>query len=132
MQFYVIAPLIIVPLSLNYKVGLTLIGILLAANVVIIGGIAGGYGLSANSAKFEELTLALQDRENYHNLTDDIYTKPWTRVGPYLIGILIGYFLHKQQKKPIFKTKRSNYIFYSCLWVIAVALCASTVYGPQK
>ena len=132
MQFYVIAPLIIVPLSLNYKVGLTLIGILLTANVVIIGSIAGGYGLSANSAKFEELTLALQDRENYHNLTDDIYTKPWTRIGPYLIGILIGYFLHKQQKKPIFKKKRSNYIFYSCLWVIAVALCASTVYGPQK
>ena len=132
MQFYILAPLIIVPLSLNHKVGLTLIGLLVTANVVIIGGIAGGYGLSANSAKFEELTLALQDRENYHNLTDDIYTKPWTRVGPYLIGILIGYILYKQQKKPVFKTERSNYVFYGCLWVIAAAICASSVYGPQK
>ena len=132
MQFYIIAPLIIVPLSLNHKVGLTLIGLLVTANVVITGGIAGGYGLNTNSAKFEEVTLALQDQEKYHNLTDDIYTKPWTRIGPYLIGILIGFVIHKRQKKPVFKTERSNYVFYCCLWVIAAAICASTVYGPQK
>ena len=29
----------------------------------------------------------------------DIYVKPWTRIGPYIIGFLTGYILYKTECK---------------------------------
>ena len=135
MQFFVIAPIMIVPLYLFYPAGLTTIGVLLAANVATLGGISGGYGLSVNIAKFDELNEARNgEGPEPHNITDDIYTKPWTRIGPYLIGILLGFIFYKQQKfkkwKPNFR-KSFNYAFYATLWILAAVLCLSTVYGLQ-
>ena len=131
MQFYVAAPLIIIPLALYFPAGIGLIVVLVTANVATIGGIAGGYGLSANSPKFEELNLAQQGRDPKHNVTDDIYTKPWTRVGPYLIGMLMGFVLYRCQKKFAFERRLLNFAFYGFLWIVAASLCLSTVYGIQ-
>ena len=129
MQFYILAPLIIIPLYYLYPLGLSLIAVLLPINFAIIGGISGGYDISVNVAKIEELSMAYTQNElAKHNLTDDIYTKPWTRVGPYLIGILIGFILYKQIR-PNFSRRRYTQIFYMSLWIIASILCFMTVYG---
>jgi hypothetical protein len=34
---------------------------------------------------------------------NDVYTKPWCRIGPFIIGILLGYFVHqlKQEQKTV-------------------------------
>ena len=131
MQFYIIAPLIIIPLALYPRIGLGLIALLVLANLAVIGSISGAYGYTSNNAKVEELEYAVQGTDSNHNVTDDIYTKPWARVGPYLIGILMGFILYKQQQKPVFTQKKYNYVFYGCLWIIAAVLCSSTVYGLQ-
>ena len=131
MQFYVIAPLMIVPLYMFYPVGLAVVGVLLTVNLATLGGISGGYGLSANSAKFDELVQSTSDEGPLeHNVTDDIYTKPWTRIGPYLIGTLLGFILFKRLK-PNFR-KPFNHVFYVSLWMLAFVLCFSTVYGLYK
>ena len=131
MQFYIAAPLIILPLALYPALGVALIVLLVPINLAIIGGISGGYGFTSNSAKFAELQAALEETDSSHNVTDDVYTKPWTRVGPYLIGILMGFILYRQQQKPVFELKEHNYVFYGCLWALAAVLCLSTVYGVQ-
>ena len=131
MQFFILAPLIIIPLYYIYPVGLGLLAVLVPVNLAIIGGIAGGYGLSTNVAKFEEVQSAQSEGgPERHNLTDDIYTKPWTRVGPYLIGILLGFILFKNIR-PNFRRERFNHVFYGSLWIIAGVLCFLTAYGLQ-
>ena len=129
MQFFIIAPIIIIPLYFCYPVGLTLLGIMLALNLATIGGIAGTYGIRANVAKFDEVTQALSDEgPEKHNITDDMYTKPWTRIGPYLIGILMGFIFYRQIK-PNFRRKYYTHVFYTSLWLLATGLCLTIVYG---
>ena len=131
MQFYVIAPLMIVPLYMFYPVGLAVVGMLLTVNLATLGGITGGYGISTGVAKFDELSQSFSEEGPLeHNITDDIYTKPWTRIGPYLIGTLLGFVLFKQLK-PNFR-KPFNHVFYISLWMLAFVLCSSTVYGLYK
>ena len=127
-QFFILAPVIIATLYKLYKAGLIMIGVLLIGNIAILGGISGGYGLRANVAKFDEITEALDGRDT-HNSTDDIYTKPWTRIGPYLIGILMGYIFYTG-KRPNFH-KPYNYIFYSTLWIVAMGSMFAVVFGIQ-
>ena len=133
MQFYILAPIIIVPLFSRryYPVGLTMIGLLVAMNLATRAGITAGYGFSANVAKFEEVSNALNgDAQEEHNVTDDLYTKPWSRVGPYLIGILMGFIFYKGLK-PNFRKSYFNQIFYVSLWILAAGLYFSTVYGVR-
>ncbi|CAI9740878.1 Hypothetical predicted protein [Octopus vulgaris] len=48
---------------------------------------------------------------------DDVYTKPWTRMSPFLIGILLGYFLRmKHRKRSISK------LYLSFGWFITLAI----------
>ena len=120
MQFFIIAPTIIVPLYFFYPAGLVVIAGFLVVNLVSLGGVAGGYGLSGNM-------FILTDSEDSRTVADDIYTKPWTRIGPYLIGILLGFIFYKKLK-PNFR-KSINNIVYGILWMLAFTLCFSTVYG---
>ena len=77
------------------------------------------------------MTQALSDEgPERHNFTDDIYTKPWTRIGPYLIGILMGFIFYRQIK-PNFRKKYYTHMFYTSLWLLATGLCLTIVYGPH-
>ena len=120
MQFYIIAPVMLLPLYYLYPVGLAVVGTLLAINLAILGGIAGGLNLNGNM-------FFITDTSDGRTVADDIYTKPWARIGPYLLGIVLGFLFYKQIK-PNFR-KSFNYIIYASLWVLAFGLCFSTVYG---
>lgn len=128
MQFFVVAPLMIVPLFVFYPAGLAIVGLFIVANIATLGGISGGYNLQANM--FTEENFNIDPRVNVTegpNVGDDIYIKPWTRIGPYLIGILLGFLFYKKLK-PNFH-KPFNYVFYTALWILAAIFCISTVYG---
>lgn len=43
-------------------------------------------------------------------LFDKIYDKPWTRFGPYLIGMIVGWILFKTDCKISIKKVISNYL----------------------
>ena len=39
------------------------------------------------------VTLPLLESQN-NSIMSDIYTKPWCRVGAYMVGMMTGYFLY--------------------------------------
>lgn len=60
-------------------------------------------------------------------LFDQLYDKPWMRIGPYFIGMLAGYFLFKVNCK----VTLSPMVVVSG-WVLSLACLASLVYGVSK
>lgn len=120
MQFYIIAPIMVLPLYYLFPVGLAIIGGLLVVNIATLGALTGAYNLSGNM-------FIITNNTEGRTVADDIYTKPWARIGPYLVGLTLGFLLFKQMK-PNFR-KSINSIIYAFLWMLAIALCLSTAYG---
>ncbi|KAK0060485.1 nose resistant to fluoxetine protein 6 [Biomphalaria pfeifferi] len=80
MQFYALAPLFIVPVFYGFRrVGVSVIILMVLCHILSTAVILKSY---------EDWDL--QSHEQY--LTH-IYIKPWTRVGPYAFGLLLGYLL---------------------------------------
>lgn len=129
-QFFIAAPLLVVPLALVYPLGLVITIVLLIGNVILLGALTGGYDLSASIFLDLDLSRPIVDENivvDGRNSIDDIHTKPWARIGPFLLGIILGFVLFKKIK-PFFR-RPINHIIYACLWVIAFGLCFATVYG---
>ena len=55
----------------------------------------------------------------------DIYVKPWTRIGPYIIGLVAGYLLHKFRKNQA----KLHWIFVLFMWILSTAVALAVVYG---
>lgn len=55
---------------------------------------------------------------------NDIYTKPWCRLGVYLIGMATGYFLHVTRNGI-----KMNKWFVLAMWIAVTATALSVVYG---
>ena len=121
MQFYVIAPLIIIPLFFFFPIGFAVSGVFLAASFIATGAIAGVKDFSANV--FQQTPNGTAE---YHE-SDDIYIKPYCRIAPYIVGLVLGYLLHKKVRFPFYWLV--NWIMYGCLWIIAAGCCISTLYG---
>ena len=128
-QFFVFAPAIVLPLALFYPIGLIIVGALLIGNVVLLGVLTGVYDLSASIFLDLNLDTAIPHEivSDGHNAIDDIHIKPWARIGPFVLGILLGFIIFKKVK-PTFKLP-INQVIYTCLWIIAFGLCFSNVYG---
>ena len=128
-QFFVFAPVMIVPLYLFYPIGLAVVGVFLVASVIVLGGITGVYKLSASV--FLDLDTSLDSNAIVpyeRNAIDDIQIKPWTHVSPFAIGILVGFLIFKKVRLTSFRAPITH-VIYACLWVLAIGLCFSTVYG---
>lgn len=57
-------------------------------------------------------------------LFDQLYDKPWLRIGPYLVGMIAGYFLFKKNCNV-----RMNAFVVVFGWTLSLACLASLVYG---
>ncbi|GJQ82042.1 hypothetical protein Trydic_g6918 [Trypoxylus dichotomus] len=60
-------------------------------------------------------------------LFDQLYDKPWMRIGPYLVGMATGYMLFRINSK----IKLPCYLIISG-WILAIATVLSLVYGLGK
>ena len=58
----------------------------------------------------------------------DFYRQPWTRFQPYLIGLLLGYLLHKTKGKQFQMSKTINAIGWQAAFLCGFAV----VYGPAS
>lgn len=116
MQFYVLAPLVLIPLYYFFPVGLAISGLMLIGTMATTGAIAGVKKFSANV-----LLEANQDESN------DIYIKPYSRAAPYIVGLILGFLL--------FKKIRINFhwfldfVIHIWMWIVAAGCCFSVVYG---
>ena len=130
LQFFIFAPLIIVPLAFLYPLGLAITGGLLFINIIILGALTGHYNLSASIFLDLDLTRPISDDDvivDGHNSIDDIHTKPWARIGPFLLGIVLGFILFRKWKLKFGCT--INMAISIALWFVASGLCFATVYG---
>ncbi|VVC89545.1 unnamed protein product [Leptidea sinapis] len=55
---------------------------------------------------------------------DPLYDKPWSRIGPYLIGMLVGWFLHKTKCQV-----RIPYWLSAIAWPASFAIMGSVIFG---
>ncbi|PVD22480.1 hypothetical protein C0Q70_18294 [Pomacea canaliculata] len=63
---------------------------------------------------------------NFTNTMDymDFYVKPYNRMGPYVVGMLAGYFLYRNDCR-----LKINKIVNLCAWAVAAACALAVLYG---
>jgi len=107
MQFFILTPIVLTILYKAPKIGYGLIGVLIAA----------GTGC--------QLYFTIRDDEFFHG-GFRYYMKPWNRSHPYLIGILLGYMLHKMRDQPKLKINTYTSMF---IWGLAGFVASVVVYS---
>ncbi|CAC5398684.1 unnamed protein product [Mytilus coruscus] len=116
MQFYVISPLILLPLFHYHLMG---VGILLA---FLLGSTIACGALSAH----DDLPASMFDGGNSQKFFNE-YVKPWNRITPYLIGMYVGYLLYKTDCKV-----RINRFVNIFAWLAFTAVACTVLYGLHK
>ena len=105
MQFYAISPLLLIPLFLYWPLGLSLTTALLLACMLVTGVLTGVYNLGLSPFQgvlVPDMTLShwvdiLPPFVVYNNVYFD---KPYCRIPPYLVGLLVGFVLYRELKLP--------------------------------
>ena len=130
MQFYIFSPLLLIPLYFLFPLGLVISSGVLMVCFAISGALAGVYdyqALSGSSQLAYGYAPNNTDTTQYSNL---LYIKPWHRLAPYVVGLVLGYILYRFR----LSTKRciSSAIF-PVLLVLSGILLALPLYGlyPQ-
>ena len=118
MQFFILAPLVLIPLYFFFPIGLAIAAIMLGATLATNGAIAGSQHFLANTN--------LPDPSNEFE-SNDIYVKPYCRAAPYIVGIVLGFLLFKKVRVRIHWIL--DIAIYAVMWVIAAGCCFSVVYG---
>ncbi|XP_059047455.1 nose resistant to fluoxetine protein 6-like [Achroia grisella] len=55
---------------------------------------------------------------------DALYDKPWSRIGPYLVGMIVGWYLHKTKCQV-----RIPYWLVAAGWITSLAIIGSLIFG---
>ncbi|XP_070565044.1 nose resistant to fluoxetine protein 6-like isoform X2 [Ptychodera flava] len=117
MQFHVISPLLILLLYKRPKIGNITITFLLAACL----GIRAGLGVHHDLTSKPTYLNGPQDKYTYFVNSSYYYTKPWTRICTYLIGMFVGYLLVRTSLQ-VKINKVINVLCWVAAWVIALAV----------
>ena len=120
MQFYVIAPIVLLPLYHSFRKGITVAGTLLTISFIATGAIAGINDFSPVSG-LQPFTSDAKEQ------TDEIYIKPYCRVPPYLVGSILGYVLHNRVQLPFHGVKK--YLCYVTMWSLAMITFTAIIFG---
>jgi len=115
MQFFIISPIFIVLLYKRRSLGILLITAVMIGSMIIVGVITVINKHNAN---------LFADPDFVSNIKY-LYCKPYFRINAYLIGIILGYILHK-------KYNITSLPVYALMWVLSGVLCIPVVFGTHK
>ncbi|XP_022092124.1 nose resistant to fluoxetine protein 6-like [Acanthaster planci] len=121
MQFFIISPFLLAPLFYAPVIGwialVSLSIVCMAATVAIMVS----YDASV------DLIGMVQSQSNGYGLDDNslVYEKPYCRIGPYLVGIGLGFIMHRIGNR---KVKMSPFIALTG-WLVAAGIAISVLYG---
>ncbi|XP_060084931.1 nose resistant to fluoxetine protein 6-like [Ylistrum balloti] len=118
MQFYVVSPLLLVPLYFWKKIGLFVSFLALLGIWIVTGIISGHYELLPT---FEYLFFFRAQQDKYFY---EYYIVPWCRMGPYIVGIVTGYIIYKTDGK--FKIPKGINML---VWTAIALTALLVVYG---
>jgi peptidoglycan/LPS O-acetylase OafA/YrhL len=124
MQFYVISPLMLIPLYFLFPLGLVVAMILLVSGFAITGSLVGVYDFQASlfTPFAYNYTPSLDPA-----VSDMLYVKPYARISPYIVGILLGYLFYKGVRLPF--GRFWNQLTYFTMWVASGLILVPTLYG---
>ncbi|XP_076440369.1 nose resistant to fluoxetine protein 6-like [Babylonia areolata] len=119
MQFYVVSPLLFVPLFFWRRVGVALAFLWLLATL-LTAGLISRLNDFPPSVSLASKTNPMESADYFY----DFYIKPYCRFGPYVVGMLTGYalFVTKGQVKMPLAVSLSG-------WAVATASALAVVYG---
>ncbi|KAJ8300277.1 hypothetical protein KUTeg_021796 [Tegillarca granosa] len=117
MQFFIISPLILIPLYRKPLIGYVVLGVLFLEQFIFRGVISVYYQLKMNGPQ----------SENFLDWFDYMYQRPYTRISPYLIGMIVGYILWKTGRK-VHLPKVAVILG----WIISLVCVTSVVYGSLE
>ncbi|KAK3592290.1 hypothetical protein CHS0354_032680 [Potamilus streckersoni] len=117
MQFYILSPLILIPLFVSPVVGGIMSMIFLIITTVVPGVIAAQKHYSATYPDISG-NPAMVD------YFDKVYIKPYCRMGPYIIGLITGYLLYRT-KRQVNIPKVLNLLG----WLVAACMNIAVLYG---
>ena len=126
MQFFIITPLILIPLYLFFPIGLGVATAILIGGFVVTAALVGVFDFQSSVFAFVAYNYISPDIQ--HNYSDMIYIKPWARISPYLVGIILGFVLFKKVRIP-FRNRLINACLHLVLWVLAGIIMVSCLYG---
>ncbi|CAG7819852.1 unnamed protein product [Allacma fusca] len=118
MQFYLLSPLVIYPLWRWKRIGFGILAVLSIASVVIPTWIIADKRLPPT------LTASI-DLKTY---MADIYLKPWTRFGPYVVGLGLGYILHYRVRN-LGKFRAIPKLIIAVGWALSTAVALGVIFG---
>ncbi|XP_072044229.1 nose resistant to fluoxetine protein 6-like [Amphiura filiformis] len=119
MQFFIISPLILLPLFRSRNAGILVASVMLFASLVVTGSLIGKNHLAINV-----ILTDMSSEKNYLNL---VYLQPYSRIPVYLVGMIMGYIMYKQISEH--QRIRLSSIVVSVGWALAFAVGVSVIYG---
>ena len=115
MQYFIISPLFLLAFWKNPVLGW------IVSTVGLVAGTVGPMLVTYyNDYAFSPI-VALET-----NYMLDFYIVPWCRFQPYIIGLMLGYILHRMRDQ---KKLKMNSYFITWMWAIAGAVGATVVYS---
>ncbi|XP_060085261.1 nose resistant to fluoxetine protein 6-like [Ylistrum balloti] len=118
MQFYIISPIILILLYRYRKIGFAVCGGLIGACIFIRAMTAFEFGIHVPNQ------AVTKHKDNYYGQHAPLYNKMYTRIAPYIVGMLLGYALHKTNCRV-----RMSKVTVLTGWSVAIATGLSVVYG---
>ncbi|XP_071813468.1 nose resistant to fluoxetine protein 6-like isoform X2 [Apostichopus japonicus] len=119
MQFFIISPLIILPLYYIPWLGMSLIAVLCAGSMCATAALMAVYNFPA---AIMDITTATQSDDTF---TDVIYNKPYCRITPYLVGMLLGYVIYKYPRKSI----KLHWVIALLGWIVATGIAFACIFS---
>lgn len=118
MQFFVLSPLMLVPLYFKYRVGMVVCFIWLLGSAITPGVISNVLNLPPSAFGGGG---TIQGRTDY---LSNYYARPYCRIGPYIVGIIVGSLMYKTDCK----VKINKYLNL-LLWLVFATLAMVVLYG---
>ncbi|CAF2747121.1 unnamed protein product [Rotaria sp. Silwood2] len=138
MQFHWIAPLFLLTVAWNW-----IFGMLVATAFILVDIITTAVIVSKNNYDHGILSDLYSNGSHWsntsHNYMNDVYIKPWCRIAPYAIGLVLGYAVYEMYKRsntvswesllPQRRLTRANRIKQILAWIFALFILALCIFG---
>ncbi|GFY57919.1 nose resistant to fluoxetine protein 6 [Trichonephila inaurata madagascariensis] len=129
MQFYVISPLFLVTLFRWPKIGYSLIALFLSITFITNFVLTYEYNLLtglANAIVQSDTSDVSEFMARWNDFFTKLYYKPYTRMSPYLVGIILAYYLFRRKQN---NAGKLNLITLTIGWIAASSMTLACLFG---